>query len=92
MKILVGDLVNGCTGRGGVVSSPAFAEFRRKWSHRLLDVATPIVPDDGFRMMYGCDSDLIWYITGPAEFLEELPAIIGFPCRMVLCRHEIIGD
>ena len=54
--------------------------FRRRWSNKVVTVASPEVPNFGDASVafsfYGCGTKLVWTITGPRQFLDEL-AVAG---------------
>lgn len=98
IPVLTADLTTACPVGSGVhcygVRDAEMMEFRRRWSHRRVLVAPPKEPDAGYHLMvWACDTDLLWRIVGPPEFMAELETARGLTgIRMHLCRHEIVGD
>ena len=63
---------------------PAMREFRRRWSHKWVQIGPPESPAYGDPMRAAaysqCMTRTVWRVLGPAEFLRELgDTIEGYP-------------
>lgn len=71
-----------CTAPEPFPLRASMREFRRQWSHQRVTVARPIRVDYGNAMValafWDCRTenmefmDLVWRVTGPLQFLDEL--------------------